>query len=967
MPLGPGTRLGAYEILTLIGRGGMGEVYRARDTRLDRSVAIKVVSSERRDEPRWRDRFRREARAISGLNHPHICTLHDVGHENGVDFLVMEYLEGETLADRLRRGALPLEEALRIATQLIDALGEAYRHGLVHRDIKPGNVFLTTRGDAKILDFGLAKITAQPEVGATAVSTITAARTLTHGGELIGTVSYMSPEQLRGAAVDHRTDLFSFGLVLYEMVTGERAFSGSSAMGVAEAIMHAEPRDLGDAPSRGPLKSLLRKLLAKDPANRYGTAQEVESDLKALEASLASARRPPVSRTAWIVATAAIILSVGAAAWLGHRYSRERWARETATPEIARLLDVDEYVQAATMARAARAVLSNDPTLERLWMQATGPVSIVSVPVDAEVSYRPYRGDPNAWERLGWTPIADVRVPKNHYIWRIAKPGFAPTVFIDGPPMQWSMKLTPQGDALPGMVPVIGQQTSLGWPFGLATQFRLADYLIDQHEVTNEEYQQFVDAGGYQKREFWTEPFVRDGRTISWEEAIASFRDTTGRPGPATWHVGSFPKGLESHPVVGVSWYEAAAYAKFVGKSLPTIYHWTLAAQTRYAQLIVPGSNFSGRGTVPVGAARASSGFGTTDMAGNVKEWCLNESSGGKRFILGGGFGEESYMFNMVDALSLWERRPNHGFRCVKLTSPPSPAAAAKLEYALRDVWKDKIVSDEVFGAFKGLYAYDHADLHARVEETQGTEQWTREKVGINAAYGNERLVAHLYLPKHAVPPFQTVVYFPGAGALLSDRFSTTPASEGYVDFLLKSGRAVMFPLYKGTYERRDGLKPGGPGGNPPAAWRDHVIMWSKDLSRSVDYLETRKDVDATRIAYFGFSLGGGVAPVLLAMETRFKAAVLSSGGLWFQRARPEADGTNFVTRVKIPVLMLNGRYDSLFPVDSAQLPIFRRLGTPDNDKRHVIYDGGHGTLPHGEEARETLDWFDKYLGPVRR
>lgn len=145
------------------------------------------------------------------------------------------------------------------------------------------------------------------------------------------------------------------------------------------------------------------------------------------------------------------------------------------------------------------------------------------------------------------------------------------------------------------------------------------------------------------------------------------------------------------------------------------------------------------------------------------------------------------------------------------------------------------------------------------------------------------------------------------------------------------------------------------------------MIMWSKDLSRSLDYLEGRKDIDRTKIAYFGFSLGGGVAPVLLAMEGRFKAAILSSGGLWYQRALPEADGTNCVTRVKLPVLMLNGRYDSLFPVESAQLPIFRRLGTPDKDKRQVLYDAGHGALPHGEEVRETLDWLDKYLGPVRQ
>jgi len=186
-------------------------------------------------------------------------------------------------------------------------------------------------------------------------------------------------------------------------------------------------------------------------------------------------------------------------------------------------------------------------------------------------------------------------------------------------------------------------------------------------------------------------------------------------------------------------------------------------------------------------------------------------------------------------------------------------------------------------------------------------------------------------------------------------------------DFLLKSGRAVLFPIYKGTFERQDDLKPGGPGGNPPASWRDHMIAWSKDLSRSLDYLQTREDIDRTKMAYLGFSWGGGIAPVLLAVEGRFKAAILSSGGFWFGRPLPEADGINFVTRVKIPVLLLNPRYDDLFPVESSQLPLFRLLGTPERGKKHVIYESGHGNLPHREEVRETLDWLDKYLGPVKR
>jgi dienelactone hydrolase len=960
--LSVGTHLGPYEILSPLGAGGMGEVYRARDPRLGRDVAVKVLPASVSADPDRLRRFDQEARAAAALNHSNLLVVYDVGMHDGQSYVVSELLEGQTLREALSAGPLPVRTAVDYAIQIAAGLAAAHDKGIVHRDLKPENVFVTRDGRVKILDFGLAKLieTATGDVGPTVAATRAAD---TDPGTVSGTIGYMSPEQLRGQPIDHRTDLFSLGVLLYEMLTQARPFTGSSAIAIADAIMHGQPRDFGDRPVPGPIKSIVRKLVEKEPGKRFRNAEDVRREF---DAFLATTRPAKVSRAVRIAIGVAVVVGTIAGTWFWHRSSRERWALGTAAPEIARLIDADEYVKAAALTREARAALPKDPTIEKLWIRATSGVSITSAPSDADVSIRPYRGDPNDWESLGRTPLKDVRVPKNDYLWRIAKPGFAPTLWIpDGATSNF--KLWPDLSVPAEMVAVTAGTVALAWPFGLADQARVDDFLIDRHEVTNEEYKKFVDAGGYQKRQFWTEPFVRDGRTIPWEEAVAVFRDATGRPGPATWEVGSFPRGLEKHPVAGVSWYEAAAYAQFAGKTLPTVYHWRRAAQTSQARLIVPGSNFPGSSTVPVGTSGVLSGFGTTDMAGNVKEWCLNESTDGKRFILGGGFGEASYMFDFMDAASPWERRTNYGFRGVKLASPPSSAASARLERVVRDLLKDPIVSDEVFAAFKGLYGYDHTNLHARVEETETTGESTREKVSFDAAYGGERVIAHLFLPKNVAPPFQTVVYFPGAGALLSDRFNASIWFEGDRDFFVKSGRAVLAPIYKGTFERRDGVKPGGPPGNPPALWRDHVIMWSKDLSRSLDYLETRKDIDNTKTAYFGFSLGGAVAPVLLAMEPRFKAAILSSGGLHFQRALPEADGTNFVTRVKTPVLMLNGRYDSLFPVESSQLAIFRRLGTPDKDKKHVIYEGGHGGLPHAEEVRETLDWLDKYLGPVRR
>jgi len=240
MSLTRGAKLGSYEIIAPVGAGGMGEVYKAKDTRLDRTVAIKVLPSHLADNARLRDRFEREARAVSSLNHPHICTLYDIGSQDGVDFLVLEYLEGETLADRLKKGALPFDQALRTGIEVADALDKAHRQGVVHRDLKPGNIMLTKSG-AKLLDFGLAKL-AGAEAGSVESALPTQQKSLTAEGSILGTLQYMAPEQLEGKEADSRTDLFALGAVVYEMLTGKRAFEGKSQASLIGAILKDDPQ-----------------------------------------------------------------------------------------------------------------------------------------------------------------------------------------------------------------------------------------------------------------------------------------------------------------------------------------------------------------------------------------------------------------------------------------------------------------------------------------------------------------------------------------------------------------------------------------------------------------------------------------------------------------------------------------------------------------------------------------------------
>ena len=290
MGLSSGTRLGPYEILASRGAGGMGEVYRARDTRLDRIVAIKVLPSHLSSSPDLRARFQREARSISGLQHPNICVLYDIGNQDGVDFLVMEYLEGETLQARLERGPLPAEQVCQMGIQVAEALERAHCQGIVHRDLKPGNIMLTPAG-AKLMDFGLAK--AQIVAGTSLSRPSSADATLSSSGltimgAVVGTVPYMSPEQIRGQEADARSDIFSFGVVLYEAITGRRPFCGTSLLEIASEVLHAEPRLRAKiAPAElGMLESITLKALAKDREKRYQSAQALIADLRAVHKSL---------------------------------------------------------------------------------------------------------------------------------------------------------------------------------------------------------------------------------------------------------------------------------------------------------------------------------------------------------------------------------------------------------------------------------------------------------------------------------------------------------------------------------------------------------------------------------------------------------------------------------------------------------------------------------------------------------
>src|SRR5579872_49008 len=337
MGLASGTKLGPYEVQSPLGAGGMGEVYRARDTRLDRTVAIKILPSHLSADPEFKQRFEREARAVSSLNHPSICQLFDVGQQDGTDFLVMEFLDGETLAERVRRGALTLPELVKVGMTVAQALAAAHRAGMVHRDLKPANIMLT-KVRAKLMDFGLAKPVAPGAGGSGSAPLLSAARTmsgptpvspLTTAGSVVGTIQYMSPEQIEGKEIDARADIFALGAVLYEMATGKRAFEGKSQISVASAILEKDPEPVHTRKPELPpaLDSLISGCLAKDREERFQAAHDVWMLLKEIAdrpqagPALASAPSRGVLATRILLTVSAVLLATAAVLFFAARGS----------------------------------------------------------------------------------------------------------------------------------------------------------------------------------------------------------------------------------------------------------------------------------------------------------------------------------------------------------------------------------------------------------------------------------------------------------------------------------------------------------------------------------------------------------------------------------------------------------------------------------------------------------------------
>lgn len=970
---------GEYVLGRQLGRGGMATVVLARDLKHQRDVAIKVLHPEL-SAAVGAERFLREIRIQAQLRHPHVVTLLDSGEAAGLLYYVMPYIEGESLRQRLiAHGQLDVGEATRLWREVVDAIAYAHRHGVAHRDIKPENVLLSER-HALVVDFGVAK----------ALSHAAPGETLTSIGLAVGTPAYMSPEQISGDHdVDHRADIYALGVLAYEMVAGRPPFHGSTPQSLFAAHMAEEAERLESLRPEvsTELAATIRRCMEKDRARRWQSADDLLATLDALATPApgtptriwARLSRTRGARRLTVAATAlGMLLLAGTAYNVTAEQRKERWARETGLPELRRLSDARITDSAFLIAARIREILPRDREVESLWRANHVRMTLRSTPAGARVSWTAFRGDTSNWRYVGSTPLDSVTLPAPAFpvslLLKFEKAGFATTLSPPGPAAAspTGVVLDSSSRADPAMVRVPGRSVLLASvDGGGAVSLPMASFAIDRYEVTNEDFKSFVDAGGYRRRELWQHAFASGSRLLSFEQAMARFTDRTGRTGPATWEGGTVPRGGERYPVTGVSWYEAAAYARYAGKELPTIHQWRAAAGFGASAWIVPRSNIEADAVARVGSG-AMSPYGSFDMAGNAREWVLN-ANGTRRYILGGGWNDYPYVFSEFTSEDPLDRAPTNGIRLVKALEPDPNAArfAAPAPRGQRDYSLERPVPDDVFRSFLRMYDYDRTPLNAVVESSDTSHtDWVRETITFDAAYAQERVTAYLFLPKGAAPPFQAVVFFPGANVLAE---GSSSGMNPPLPFIVSGGRALLFPVYRNTFERRskDIDFSSGPAHNMsgellgPNTYRDEVVMIAKDLRRSVDYLHTRSDIDTARLAYVGRSWGARLAAINLAIEPRFKAGVLNSGGLLSAPRRPEVDEVNFLPRVTVPILMMNGRYDDVFPLERMVVPYFQRLGTRAEHKRQLIFPTQH-FLPRQEEITATLDWLDRYLGPVK-
>ncbi|HCK91118.1 MAG TPA: hypothetical protein DHW54_08030 [Gemmatimonadetes bacterium] len=680
-------------------------------------------------------------------------------------------------------------------------------------------------------------------------------------------------------------------------------------------------------------------------------------------------------------------VSVAALALTGYLGGVYLWVNRTALPELSEAVSGDDNLGAWRVADRIRGVFPLfDIIPNELKTFEAPPILLETNPAGAEVHWRGYEDIEAPWISLGQTPIQGVSLPATRLSVRIEMEGYAPLFLNDAnPSLQFSnvppdfsglfggeqaaFDLVPEEDVPAEMVYVPAGQFVPAILGSGVSAIPVEAFLIDKSEVSNLEFKEFVDAGGYSNPSLWSNlEFNFEGELVDWEDASNLMVDATGQPGPATWEFGSYKPGTDDHPVTGISWYEATAYAQFRGKSLPTLTHWARAAYppSEIAASLMPSlvgtSNFDREALHPVGSEQGGGAYGSIHQTGNAREWILNEWGQGG-MTLGGSYREPTYWATQRVAQPHFSRSDLNGVRLVKLLDPQDAASFSDpIPRTTASNIPTEPMSDETYEVISAQFAYSPANLEPEIIAVDDSDnQWIRETVRINTGYSTEPMEFLIYVPKGFDPPYQPVMFSPGSNAysILTPLTDFDPAVY-LLDFLPVSGRALVIPAFDGSYERKS-TDLSTVAQTPAAASRalaERRVHWRIDLGRLIDYFTLRPDLDQEKVIYLGFSYGASGFLASVPFEARIKNNIFISGG--------GAATNSYVNRIVRPTLMLNGSGDYVFPITS-QESLFDRLGTPAEDKRHVIMSAGHFPLPRNQMVGEISDWLNKYLGqPVR-
>jgi DNA-binding winged helix-turn-helix (wHTH) protein/dienelactone hydrolase len=722
-------------------------------------------------------------------------------------------------------------------------------------------------------------------------------------------------------------------------------------------------------------------------------------------AALASASTAQTRRAAArlkISAAAVAALAVAAAAaWVTLPTEPPPATRDGAISKIVELTQSDQYGEAFQLALplVKNGALEHDAALAIAWQQIALPMRPLVAEDGATVYFKGYSDIDGPWIEAGVTPIErPVDAPRGTLRIKIEKPGFRTAYFavanpgpsvVSEPPDEFitrnriaeiPLPLVREGGGPDDMVLVPRTNIPVfvpGWSTSRAGSFRedIPAFFIARNEVTNQQFKEFVDAGGYDNAVYWQGFEFLDGdRTLSWEEARARFVDSTGRPGPAEWQLSTYPAGRDASPVGGISWYEAAAYARFRGQTLPTIHHWARAAfgpldpRFNVAPMVAVASRYSATGPAAADSELGLGPWGTFHTAGNVREWAWNFTDKGMAMALGGAWSDYTLENWGTSSTPPMDRSPTNGVRLMR--PDPDAALMSRLRQPIRRQNDGVLrpiapVSDEEFAAMRvRLDRPRPKPLAVSTSIVEETPQRIAEEVVLKFP-NDETATLYVVKPQSRGKPLQPIVYAPPMNCCILKR-PNRDALEQLVEagFVVDGGRALVIVIWSGGYERFI------PADIDPARLlarqERSALAWARDAAIALDYLETRADNDTDHAGFLGISIGAVGQSIVLAVEPRLKAAVLISGGIdRVNEVHPLADLVNYAPRITIPTLMINGRMDHISPYETAQKPLLDLLGSDASAKAHIVYEGGHFDYRRNMVAKNVSDWFDGHLGPA--